>query len=257
MSLADSETAQHELNMFYHTWFGDHQVARDSALWLAQSFAVGCDRSAQIALQSNVCYALRVNGEPQRAYEQCATVYADAAAAGMTSLAALVAWNVSVLPWIHSTTSNSRLNGSKSPSAIQHNSRGNTRAYVIQEHRVRLAIVQRKPDCARRELSRIAAASVDASLPYRAAYYMAMKLGTATISDDANEVDSFIAGSACHPQSDSTDAQDKISLFIKYMRHFACSVERARPTASLSRISPEIEGRERQCPNTCKKFATV
>jgi hypothetical protein len=69
---------------------------------------------------------------------------------------------------------------------------GHHAAIVIQEHKARLAIMQRSAELAQMEFEKIPPASVDSALHYRAAYYMAMRVGTATVRGDQEEIASLL-----------------------------------------------------------------
>jgi DNA-binding SARP family transcriptional activator len=183
-ALPNNARAMHELNMFYHTWFGDSEVARTSALWLAQHAHAGGNRSTWITLRSNVCYALRVTGETDAAYALCNQVFQEALEAGMTWIAALMAWNASLiaLDTFDDTNLAGRWLDREECSAPQ--LAGQHSSLVIQENKVRLAIVRNSPEEARKGLEMIPISSVDFSNPIRAGYYYAMQLGTAAVSDN-------------------------------------------------------------------------
>ncbi|MES2524993.1 MAG: AAA family ATPase [Gemmatimonadota bacterium] len=189
----ERERAQHELSMFYHTVFGDHQVARTSAQWLRSQLTSYDDVSIRITLKTNIAHALRVSGDPEGAYQLACETFDETVAAHLPYLAAANAWNACMIAFDHF---NDVLLAEKwlqhelcnEPEVLDHHI-----GLVHQYNRVRAALVRREPGLATDALSMISESRIDRALPFRTAYYLAMQLGTAVLTKDLTRVSALLA----------------------------------------------------------------
>lgn len=185
-------SAQHELDMFYHTYFGSAVIARKSAAWLANSLSQYRDQTERWIRSAHLIFALRLNGDPEAAYQLCEQCFGRCISEQAHFAAASIAWNASLIALDHfedlslaqQWLSHGALNA---PEVVNHQI-----GIVLQENRVRVAIVQKDVDGARLALAHIPEQNVDFSLPFRSAYFLAMQLGVATLGKSQIEIEPLL-----------------------------------------------------------------
>lgn len=186
------DLARNELDMFYHTAFGDAGVARNAALWLATQLHRYDNRTIRLAMQSSVCYALRVGGELHIAYELYSRTYDEASSLGMVAIAALLAWNASLIALDLFEDADLAEQWLNRPECKLPEIEKQHAGIVIQENWVRLAIVRKQPDVARDRLSLIAETNIDKNIPQRAAYFLAIQIGTAILNTNRRALEGHV-----------------------------------------------------------------
>jgi hypothetical protein len=186
MALPDTSTharrSKQELDLFFHTEFGDPRVALNAATSLAEQLDSYDDRSARNLMACSVAYGLRVNGDPRQAYNQCLRAYREASASHMVTTAAIVAWNASLIAFDAFDDADLAESWLERPECYSKDISHQRAAIILQQNRVRLAIVRSLGAVARTELDKLSEGSADPGLAFRAAYFLALKLGTARLN---------------------------------------------------------------------------
>lgn len=209
--MQDRLAEQALLDMYFHTSFGDQELALAAARNLRANYIHTRNCRDQLYLGSDIGYALRVTGAMDEARDQFASVYSIGAREGVVASAGVAAWYLSMIAmdidadveeatrWIMKCRD---LPGAVDEELLR---------LLVAQQQARLAIVEKRLDLAIEHRDAAKRCFVKAPQPKRLAYGTAIDLAIALLADDMDQI------AALCPEAESRFESLKSTLGQDYL----------------------------------------
>ena len=188
--IPDHERAR--LDMYFHTAFGDAQLAQRAAFQLRARFFECCTPKERVSTSGDVAYTLRVTGASQEAKSIFEAMHLEGQLLGMTTSASLACWYLALIAldteddleashrWIERAE---RVRGALDETLLR---------YLCEQHRARLGLDAQDLRLAARHIASAKRLESGGSNPRRAAYTCALDLGAAVLEQSREKVEAHL-----------------------------------------------------------------